>query len=52
MKCLKLTVFQKYSIKQSKRIKIENNSITGSMNLKGGLIDDISFKKHKKSQTK
>ena len=37
------------SIKQSKRIKIENNSITGSMNLKGGLIDDISFKKHKKN---
>ena len=38
------------SIKQSKRIKIENNSITGSMNLKGGLIDDISFKKHKKNK--
>ncbi len=35
------------SIQNSNRIKIENNSITGSLNLKGALIDDISFKKHK-----
>ena len=35
------------SINKSKRIKIENNSIIGSINLKGALIDDISFKKHK-----
>ena len=35
------------SILNSKRIKIENNSIIGSLNLKGALIDDISFKKHK-----
>ena len=35
------------SINSSKRIKIENDSILGSINLKGALIDDISFKKHK-----
>ena len=35
------------SINSSKRIKIENASIVGSVNLKGALIDDISFKKHK-----
>ncbi len=36
------------SIKNVKRIKIENKSIVGSISLKGGLIDDVSFKKHKK----
>ena len=35
------------SINSSKRIKIENNNVVGSINLKGALIDDISFKKHK-----
>ena len=35
------------SINSSKRIRIENASIVGSVNLKGALIDDISFKKHK-----
>ena len=35
------------SINSSKRIGIENASIVGSVNLKGALIDDISFKKHK-----
>ena len=35
------------SISKSNRIKIENNSVVGSINLKGALIDDISFKKHK-----
>ncbi len=35
------------SINTSKRIKIENSSVAGSINLKGALIDDISFKKHK-----
>ncbi len=37
------------SIKNSKRIKIENNNIIGSMLLEGGLIDDISFKNHKQN---
>ena len=35
------------SIQKSQRVKIENNSIVGSLNLEGGVIDDISFKKHK-----
>ena len=35
------------SIKKDKRIKIENKSIVGSINLKGAKIDDISFKNHK-----
>ncbi len=35
------------SIKKSERVKIENNSIIGSINLKGAQIDDISFKNHK-----
>ena len=35
------------SIKKDKRIKIENNSVVGSVNLKGAQIDDISFKNHK-----
>ena len=37
------------SIKSFSRIKIENDSIIGSMSLEGGLIDDISFKKHKQN---
>ena len=43
------TISREDSIKSSERIKIENDSIIGSMSLKGGLIDDISFKKHKKN---
>ena len=35
------------SIKKDKRVRIENNSIVGSINLKGAQIDDISFKNHK-----
>ena len=37
------------SISNSKRIKIENNNIVGSLRLEGGLIDDISFKNHKQN---
>ena len=37
------------SINSSKRIKIENNNIVGSLTLEGGLIDDISFKNHKQN---
>ena len=35
------------SIEKTKRVKIENNNIIGSISLEGGLIDDISFKNHK-----
>ena len=35
------------AIKKSKRISIENENVIGSLSLSGGLIDDISFKKHK-----
>ncbi len=35
------------SINTNERIKIENDSVVGSINLQGALIDDISFKKHK-----
>ena len=37
------------SINSSKRIKIENNNIIGSLTLQGALIDDISFKNHKQN---
>ena len=43
------TISRKDSIKSSERIKIENDNIIGSMSLEGGLIDDISFKKHKQN---
>ncbi len=35
------------SIKKEKRVIIENDNLIGSLSLKGALIDDISFKKHK-----
>jgi len=37
------------SLKNTKRIKIENENIVGSLSLTGALIDDISFKKHKQN---
>ncbi len=37
------------SLISSKRVKIENDSVIGSLSLKGGVIDDISFKKHKQN---
>ena len=43
------TISREDSIIKSKRIKIENNNIVGSLLLKGGLIDDISFKNHKQN---
>ncbi len=43
------TISREDSIKSSERIKIENDSIIGSMSLEGGLIDDVSFKKHKQN---
>ena len=40
------------SIQKSQRVKIENNSIVGSLNLEGGVIDDISFKSTNKTLKK
>ena len=37
------------AINNTKRIKIENNNIVGSISLKGALIDDVSFKNHKEN---
>ena len=34
------------AINSSERIKFENNNIKESVSLKGGLIDDITFKKY------
>ena len=36
------------SIAKNKRVKIENKNIEGTLLLKGGVIDDVSFKSHKK----
>ena len=40
-------VTREEAINKNKRIKIENENVIGSLSLKGALIDDISFKKHK-----
>jgi YidC/Oxa1 family membrane protein insertase len=44
---IKKAISREESINKSERIKIENGNIIGSISLEGGLIDDISFKKHK-----
>ena len=36
------------SIAKNERVKIENSNIKGTILLKGGIIDDVSFKSHKK----
>ena len=43
------TVSRDELIKNVKRVKIENSSIIGSISLKGGLIDDVSFKNHQQN---
>ena len=43
------SVTREDSIGKVDRVKIENNSIKGSISLRGGLIDDISFKNHKQN---
>jgi len=37
------------AISKANRIKLENKNIKGSISLEGGIIDDIIFKKYKKS---
>ena len=43
------TITREESISNSERIKIENQNVIGSISLKGGLIDDVSFKNHKQN---
>ena len=43
------TITREESIINSERIKIENQNVIGSISLKGGLIDDVSFKNHKQN---
>ncbi len=40
------TISRTDAIKSTKRIKFENENVEGSIALKGGLIDDITFKKY------
>ena len=44
-----INVSREESINKSSGLKIENDNIIGSISLKGGLIDDVSFKKHKQN---
>ena len=37
------------AIKDSERVAFENNNIKGSLSLKGGIVDDLIFKKYTKS---
>ena len=50
MRLYKLKNFQeRESLNKDERVKIENNNVIGSLSLRGGLIDDISFKNHKQN---
>ena len=40
------SVSREDAIKSSQRVKFENENVEGSIALKGGLIDDITFKKY------
>ena len=42
-------ISRKEAIKKVSRIKLENENIKGSISLEGALIDDVIFKKYKKS---
>jgi len=39
-------ISRKNAIKSTKRIRLENSNVVGSISLKGALIDDITFKKY------
>ena len=43
------TITREESINKFERVKIENKNIIGSISLKGGIIDDISFKNYKQN---
>jgi len=42
-----VTISRDEALKQSERIKFENNNIVGSISLKGASIDDLTFKNYK-----
>ena len=42
-------VSRQESIKNVSRVKLENNNIIGSISLEGGIIDDVTFKKYRKT---
>ena len=42
------SISRENAIDSGKRIKFENENVEGSISLKGGLIDDITFKKYTK----
>ena len=41
-----IQISREESIKQSQRIKFENQSVIGSISLKGASIDDLTFKEY------
>tara|TARA_B100002051_G_scaffold200443_1_gene190400 strand:- start:2891 stop:4588 length:1698 start_codon:yes stop_codon:yes gene_type:complete len=45
---LPTTISREDSISSTKRIKIDNDKIRGSISLRGGIFDDLSFKAYKK----
>ena len=45
----KTKILRSDSINSTKRIKIENSNIRGSISLQGGIIDDIIFKNYKEN---
>jgi len=45
----KTTINRDEAIKKTKRIKLENKNIKGSISLEGGVIDDVIFKNYKET---
>ncbi len=43
------SVTRKESIENARRVKILNDKVEGSISLKGGILDDLSFRKHKQT---
>ena len=51
VKKAEIKVSRSDAITETRRIKIENNNLIGSIALKGGLIDDITLKNYNSNQT-
>ncbi len=45
---LEIVLSREESVGKNKRINLENEKVKGSISLKGGIFDDLSFKTHKK----